>query len=849
MRTPPRPRLARFAALGAVATAATALVAAGAVQGAGESLARAWHAVLGERPPAAYSERVIVVLSTPSLADRFSALQRAPSARDQRRWSAEADAQQRALVAGLRQRGIEIRRDYVYTRTLSGFSAVVEARAVAELERNPIVTGLYPVRAVYLAEAPGATGTVGTAAAVSLPGYDGRGVSIALLDTGVDRRHPDLRGHVAAGADVVERKGQATAAPDPSDPARIESHGTRMAGVIAAIAPAARLLPLRVVDWQGGADGSVSVGRGDQLIAGFERAVDPDRDGDVDDAADIAVAAVVEPFAAFADSPEARAVAGSVALGTLVVAPAGNDGRPGAGFGTVGAPGGAPDALAVGALDSRTETLAADVNLRVGDDAVLEASVPLLGPLGPVGDRAYGVSVLLGPSLADRGRGTGVGASGSELGDFFDGNGVSRVAGRVALVPADGRSLARKARNAAAAGAAALAVYGTDVPAGALDLDADAPLPVLALPVEAGRAAVQGLRDGETVTLAAAPARRVPNAAGLVAPFSAGGLAFDGRSKPDLVAAGVGLQTAGPGVGPDGSPRRATLTGTSAAAAVVAGGAALLTQARPELAPAELKSVLVGSAIRLEGSERGAEPVTVQGAGALDLGSAAAAELAVEPGTLALGRADGPAWSVTRTIEVRNVSSRTLDVGFGFAPDQPGEPAVTFTAEPARLELGPGASAQATLVATLVRDVDLASGALVVSADGARPARVPWAIARRRAGEPLVESVALSNWEFQPSRSAPAVLAFRAGRASGGTVEPVGILDLELWTQDGKRLGMLARLRDLLPGRYAFGLTGRGPNGKVLKPGTYVVRLLAQPVDAADGASPSTAQAVFRIVR
>jgi hypothetical protein len=52
-------------------------------------------------------------------------------------------------------------------------------------------------------------------------------------------------------------------------------------------------------------------------------------------------------------------------------------------------------------------------------------------------------------------------------------------------------------------------------------------------------------------------------------------------------------------------------------------------------------------------------------------------------------------------------------------------------------------------------------------------------------------------------------------------------LDLDLFTAKGKRLGLLARLRDLLPGRYAFGLTGRGPHGRALRPGRYRVKLLA----------------------
>jgi hypothetical protein len=80
-------------------------------------------------------------------------------------------------------------------------------------------------------------------------------------------------------------------------------------------------------------------------------------------------------------------------------------------------------------------------------------------------------------------------------------------------------------------------------------------------------------------------------------------------------------------------------------------------------------------------------------------------------------------------------------------------------------------------------------------------------------------------------------------------IEPVGVLELELWTADGRRLGVLARLRDVLPGRYAYGLTGRGPSGRLLAEGSYVLRLRAHPVDGDDGTQPSTAEAVFTITR
>jgi hypothetical protein len=38
-------------------------------------------------------------------------------------------------------------------------------------------------------------------------------------------------------------------------------------------------------------------------------------------------------------------------------------------------------------------------------------------------------------------------------------------------------------------------------------------------------------------------------------------------------------------------------------------------------------------------------------------------------------------------------------------------------------------------------------------------------------------------------------------------------------------------MRYVLPGRYTFGLTGRGPDGQVLPPGSYSVRVVAYPVD------------------
>jgi hypothetical protein len=234
---------------------------------------------------------------------------------------------------------------------------------------------------------------------------------------------------------------------------------------------------------------------------------------------------------------------------------------------------------------------------------------------------------------------------------------------------------------------------------------------------------------------------------------------------------------------------------------------------------------------------------------------ALAAEVAVEPATLAFGRAEGPEWSAFRVLTVRNVSSRELTMSFGLVPD--GAVAdIAFSADPAQLTLEPGGARDVTIGVSASGDETPAGagGVIVVTAEGAQPVRVPWAIARREADRaPLVGDVQLSHHEFSPSDVAPVVLAFRAGRVDkaleGELIEPVGVLELELWTAEGRRLGVLARLRDVLPGRYAFGLTGRSPSGKPLAEGRYVLRLRAHPVDGEDGTQPSTAEAVFTIER
>jgi hypothetical protein len=81
---------------------------------------------------------------------------------------------------------------------------------------------------------------------------------------------------------------------------------------------------------------------------------------------------------------------------------------------------------------------------------------------------------------------------------------------------------------------------------------------------------------------------------------------------------------------------------------------------------------------------------------------------------------------------------------------------------------------------------------------------------------------------------------------AGGGVQilPVDRLDVLLYRSSGGFVGRLAQLRDLLPGTYAFGITGRGPFGKRLPLGVYRLRVVAVPVG---GGAASAREVTFRL--
>ncbi|MFC7243499.1 type VII secretion-associated serine protease mycosin [Catellatospora aurea] len=185
-------------------------------------------------------------------------------------------------------------------------------------------------------------------------GIDGSGVIVAVLDSGVDKDHPQLRGHVLAGQDKLSGGGT-------DGRQDCVGHGTGVASVIAAkplagvefrgIAPGVQILPFRVSEALGGQENSSNARQADvkDMAAAIRYAVTKK-------------ARVINLSLSYSDTPANKldelhdAIREAIAKDVVVIAAVGNAKQKG---NPTPYPASWDDVLGVGAIDEAGQRLGA----------------------------------------------------------------------------------------------------------------------------------------------------------------------------------------------------------------------------------------------------------------------------------------------------------------------------------------------------------------------------------------------------------------------------------------------------------------------------------------------------------
>lgn len=272
-------------------------------------------------------------------------------------------------------------------------------------------------------------------------------INVAVLDTGIDAKHPDLAANYAGGYNTFDPNAQ---------PVDDNGHGTHVSGIIAAadngigvvgVAPEVRLWSAKVLDKFG-------FGSDENVIAGVDWVIRKKHELGGDWVINMSLGAP-------ADSPvEHEAVNRALAEGILIAAAAGNRSFPDVEF-----PAQYAGVIAVGAVDA-TQTLAGFSDrgphlsivapgVRVISTAP-HGSVPAAGVTLLSNGTSLSASTIEGSARANI-KGDYVYCGLGHAGEF-----PAEVRGKIALVKRGDITFNDKVRNAQAAGAVSVVVFNKD---------------------------------------------------------------------------------------------------------------------------------------------------------------------------------------------------------------------------------------------------------------------------------------------------------------------------------------------------------------------------------------------------
>ena len=225
-------------------------------------------------------------------------------------------------------------------------AGTVDRQGMEELAASPYVEAVYPDRE-HRAALSQSGPLVGQPYAEGTAGYDGTGIGIAIVDTGIDYNHPDLDGgKVVTGYNFLAGDPYFPQYTSTSEYIDDEGHGTYVAGIAAGagatyrgIAPGANLLALKSLD-------NTGIGFSSNIIAAIDWCV-TNKTTYAIKVINLSLGDIAEwsdPEECDADI-EGQAISDAVDNGIAVVAAAGNSGYTGG----IGIPACASKAIGVGA--------------------------------------------------------------------------------------------------------------------------------------------------------------------------------------------------------------------------------------------------------------------------------------------------------------------------------------------------------------------------------------------------------------------------------------------------------------------------------------------------------------------
>lgn len=501
----------------------------------------------------------------------------------------------------------------VYKQLFSGFSLQIEGKDINKLKKISGIKRIDPVT-TYVATIDESIPFIGGEKIrhqLDEKGQrlTGKGIKVAVIDTGIDYHHPDLKKQYKGGYDVVDGDD------DPMETLAQQGtptiHGTHVAGIIAAngkmkgVAPEAELYVYRAL-------GPGGQGTTEQVIEAIEKAVE--------DGADIINLSLGNSVNG-PDWPTSVALDKAVEKGVVCVTSNGNSGPQ---MWTVGSPGTSEKAISVGA-----------------------SSPPLKMPYLTVFGEKKEISLQqMGGSVPWNFK-RDVPVVDGKLGAKDD---IENAAGKIVLIERGILPFSEKAKNAFEKGAIGVIIYNNTSGTFTGMLEGEKlNIPVVSISKEDGEWLLEKMKKSPRPLMIRTIYRKEED---LIAPFSSRGpVTHTWTVKPDVVAPGVAIDSTVPN-------GYLSLNGTSMSAPHVAGAVALIKQAHPDWTPEQIKASLMNTAKRLRDEEGNEYLPHEQGAGRIQLQEAINAKSLVYPASISFGK-----WSKNDRRNIKEVTVTVENVG------------------------------------------------------------------------------------------------------------------------------------------------------------------------------------------